>query len=69
MFEKILWYKDCLCDWRYYKSKGITVIMNAANKQSKIKTEDEILSRCYENALKIAEEYEIDSVAFPVIST
>jgi len=33
------------------------------------KPEDQILSRCYENALKIAEENRITSIAFPAIST
>ncbi len=33
------------------------------------KPEDKILSECYKNALKIAEEYKIDSIAFPAIST
>ncbi|MCM8785594.1 MAG: macro domain-containing protein [Candidatus Omnitrophica bacterium] len=33
------------------------------------KPEDKILSDCYRNALKIAEEYKIDSIAFPAIST
>ncbi|MCM8809133.1 MAG: macro domain-containing protein [Candidatus Omnitrophica bacterium] len=33
------------------------------------KPEEKILSDCYKNALKIAEEYKIDSIAFPAIST
>lgn len=33
------------------------------------KPEDELLSRCYINALKIAEQHGIDSIAFPAIST
>ncbi len=33
------------------------------------KPEDELLANCYRNALKIAEEQGIDSVAFPAIST
>jgi O-acetyl-ADP-ribose deacetylase (regulator of RNase III) len=31
--------------------------------------EDEILARCYRNSLKLAEQYQIKSVAFPAIST
>ncbi len=30
---------------------------------------DKILANCYRNALKIAEEHEIESIAFPAIST
>lgn len=33
------------------------------------KPEDKILENCYSNALKLAEEYNIDSIAFPAIST
>ncbi len=33
------------------------------------KPEDEILANCYRNALKLAEQYKIDSIAFPAIST
>lgn len=33
------------------------------------KPEAEILARCYENALRLAEQYEIESIAFPSIST
>ncbi|MDI6822729.1 MAG: macro domain-containing protein [Actinomycetota bacterium] len=33
------------------------------------KPEDELLANCYCNALLLAEEYKIDSVAFPAIST
>ncbi|MEA1993611.1 MAG: macro domain-containing protein [Euryarchaeota archaeon] len=33
------------------------------------KPEDKILAKCYRNALKRAEEHEIDSVGFPAIST
>lgn len=33
------------------------------------KPEAEILARCYENALKLAERHEIESIAFPSIST
>ncbi len=33
------------------------------------KPEDTLLANCYRNALKIAEEYGIDSIAFPAIST
>jgi O-acetyl-ADP-ribose deacetylase (regulator of RNase III) len=33
------------------------------------KPEDKLLSDCYKNALKLAEENEIDSIAFPAIST
>lgn len=33
------------------------------------KPEDKLLADCYRNALKLAEEYEIDSIAFPAIST
>uniref|UniRef100_A0A7C4UC35 Macro domain-containing protein n=1 Tax=candidate division WOR-3 bacterium TaxID=2052148 RepID=A0A7C4UC35_UNCW3 len=33
------------------------------------KPEEEILSMCYENALKLAEKNKIDSIAFPAIST
>ena len=32
------------------------------------KPEDELLAKCYRNALQIAEEYRIDSIAFPAIS-
>ncbi|MDQ3965942.1 MAG: macro domain-containing protein [Actinomycetota bacterium] len=31
--------------------------------------EDELLARCYRNALSLAEEHDIESVAFPAIST
>ncbi len=31
--------------------------------------EDELLSKCYRNALKLAEEHKIESIAFPAIST
>ena len=33
------------------------------------KPEDKLLADCYRNALKLAEEYKIDSIAFPAIST
>ncbi len=33
------------------------------------KPEDELLARCYRNALQLADEHKIDSVAFPAIST
>lgn len=33
------------------------------------KPEDKILENCYKNALKLLEEYKIDSIAFPAIST
>lgn len=33
------------------------------------KPEDELLANCYRNALRLAEEYRIDSIAFPAIST
>ncbi len=33
------------------------------------KPEDKILANCYRNALKIAEQHKIDSIAFPAIST
>lgn len=33
------------------------------------KPEEEILAKCYRNALKLAEENRIDSIAFPAIST
>lgn len=33
------------------------------------KPEDEILASCYRNALELAEQHRIDSVAFPAIST
>lgn len=33
------------------------------------KPEDELLSNCYRNALKLADSYAIDSIAFPSIST
>lgn len=33
------------------------------------KPEDKILENCYRNALKLAEEHRIDSIAFPAIST
>lgn len=33
------------------------------------KPEDEVLARCYENALKVAEGHQIESIAFPSIST
>jgi len=32
------------------------------------KPEDELLVKCYRNALQLAEEYRIDSIAFPAIS-
>ena len=33
------------------------------------KPENELLARCYRNALKLADEQNIDSIAFPAIST
>lgn len=33
------------------------------------KPEDEMLANCYRNALRLAEEHEIESIAFPAIST
>ncbi|MEX0780791.1 MAG: macro domain-containing protein [Balneolales bacterium] len=33
------------------------------------KPEDKLLANCYRNALKIADEHQIDSIAFPAIST
>ncbi|MDZ7815502.1 MAG: macro domain-containing protein [Planctomycetota bacterium] len=33
------------------------------------KPEDELLASCYRNALRLAEEYKVDSIAFPAIST
>ncbi len=33
------------------------------------KPEDKFLANCYRNALKLAEEYRIESIAFPAIST
>lgn len=33
------------------------------------KPEDEILAKCYRNSLQLAERYNIDSIAFPAIST
>ena len=33
------------------------------------KPEDELLARCYRNALSLAEEHDVESVAFPSIST
>lgn len=33
------------------------------------KPEDELLANCYRNALRLAEEHEIESIAFPAIST
>jgi len=33
------------------------------------KPEDKLLADCYRNVLKLAEEYKIDSIAFPAIST
>ena len=33
------------------------------------KPENVLLGKCYENALRIAEQHEIDSIAFPAIST
>ncbi len=33
------------------------------------KPEDKILADCYRNALRLAEEYKIDSIGFPAIST
>jgi len=33
------------------------------------KPEDELLANCYRNALRLAEEHRIDSIAFPAIST
>ncbi len=33
------------------------------------KPEDELLANCYRNALRLAEEHKIESIAFPAIST
>ena len=33
------------------------------------KPEDELLANCYRNALQLAEEHELESIAFPAIST
>jgi len=33
------------------------------------KPEDKLLADCYRNALKLADEHQIDSIAFPAIST
>jgi O-acetyl-ADP-ribose deacetylase (regulator of RNase III) len=33
------------------------------------KPEDELLAKCYRNALQLAEEHKIESIAFPAIST
>ncbi len=33
------------------------------------KSEDKILEKCYRNSLALAEQYKIDSIAFPAIST
>ncbi|KQC08819.1 MAG: Appr-1-p processing protein [Candidatus Cloacimonas sp. SDB] len=33
------------------------------------KPEDQLLTDCYRNALRLAEQYKIDSIAFPAIST
>jgi len=33
------------------------------------KPEDELLARCYHNALQLADDHNIDSIAFPAIST
>ncbi len=33
------------------------------------KPEDKLLADCYRNALRLAEDYQIDSIAFPAIST
>ncbi|MFP3869184.1 MAG: macro domain-containing protein [Desulfobacteraceae bacterium] len=33
------------------------------------KPEDKILAKCYRNALQLAEEYKIESIAFPAIPT
>jgi len=33
------------------------------------KPEDELLAKCYRNALQLAEQYKIESIAFPAIST
>ncbi len=33
------------------------------------KPEDELLARCYRNALQLADDYNIDSIAFPALST
>ncbi len=33
------------------------------------KPEEEVLARCYENALKVAERHQVKSIAFPSIST
>ena len=35
----------------------------------KDKPEDELLSKCYSNALQLADKYQIESIAFPAIST
>jgi len=32
------------------------------------KPSDELLKRCYENALKLADDHDVDSIAFPAIS-
>ena len=45
------------------------VIHTLGPRYGKDKPEDKILSNCYKNSLKIAEENKIDSIAFPSIST
>lgn len=52
-----------------YKLPNRYVIHCLGPVYGKDKPEDKILQNCYLNALKLAEEYKIDSIAFPAIST
>lgn len=71
--------KDCISSGPI--SPGEAVITGAHNLHNKFvihclgpvygrdKPEDKLLRECYLNALKISEEYDITSIAFPAIST
>ncbi|MEO0102799.1 MAG: macro domain-containing protein [candidate division WOR-3 bacterium] len=52
-----------------YKLPNRYVIHCLGPVYGKDKPEDKLLAACYQNALKMAEEYKIDSIAFPAIST
>src|SRR6056297_2108791 len=54
---------------RAYKLPNGHVIHCLGPVYGRDKPEDKLLANCYKNALKIAEENEIESIAFPALST